>query len=212
MTSRQAKNSRTAVVSAKVAHILAWAAFLWIAFWPHSYQGVALIDVGVDGSSTMTTEAWMPFCLHSYQGVSVGDVNIDGSSTMTNEMWMPFCPHSYQGVSVADVSVDGSSTTTSVMVRYTRSFADVNGYWALIPLFAPVLVTAMALLSLLIWKGGRAGKTLTLSGLAVILLALCVLELSIGVLYLPAAIVSIVTAAVFGLRIGWPKLNDEGKE
>ena len=154
MTSRQAKNSRTAVVSAKVAHILAWAAFLWIAFRPHSYQGVAVIDVGIDESST----------------------------------------------------------TTSVMVRYTRSFADVNGYWALIPLFAPVLVTAMALLSLLIWKGGRAGKTLTLSGLAVILLALCVLELSIGVLYLPAAIVSIVTAAVFGFRIGSPKLNDEGKE
>ena len=33
-----------------------------------------------------------------------------------------------------------------------------------------------------------------------------------GVLYLPAAIVSMVTAAVFGLRIGSPKLNDEGKE
>ena len=62
MTSRKAKNSRTAVVSAKVAHILAWAAFLWIAFWPHSYQGVALIDVGVDGSSTMTNEVWLPFC------------------------------------------------------------------------------------------------------------------------------------------------------
>ena len=183
MTSRQAKDSRTAVVSAKVAHILAWAAFLWIAFWPHSYQGVAVIDVGVDGSGTMTTEAWRPFCLHSYKGDSV-----------------------------ADISGDESSTTTSVMVRYTRSFADVNGYWALIPLFAPVLVTAMALLPLLIWKGGLAGKTLTLSGLAVILLALCVLELSIGVLYFPAAIVSIVTAAVFGFRIGWPKLNDEGKE
>ena len=154
----------------------------------------------------------MPFCLHSYQGVSVADVNIDGSSTMTNEVWLPFCPHSYQGVSVADVSVDGSSTTTSVMVRYTRSFADVNGYWALIPLFVPVLVTAMALLSLLTWKGGRAGKTLILSGLAVILLVFCVLDLSIGVLYLPAAIGSIVTAAVFGLRIGSPKLNDEGKE
>ena len=124
---------------------------------------------------------------------------------------MPFCPHSYQGVSVADVSVDGSSTTTSVMVRYTRSFTDVNGYWVLIPLFVPVLVTAMARLLLLTWKGGRTGKTLILSGLAVILLVLCVLELSIGVLYLPAAIVSMVTAAVFGLRIGSPKLNDEGK-
>ena len=152
---RQAKSSRTAVVSATVAHILAWAAFLWIAFWPHSYQGV----------------------------------------------------------SAAAVSVDGSGITTSEVVRYTRSFTDVNGYWILIPLFVPVLVTAMALLSLLTWKGGRVGNTLILAGLALILLVFCVLGiLSFGIFYLPAAIASIATAAVYGLRLGAPKLNDEGKQ
>ena len=141
---RQAKSSRTAVVSATVARILAWAAFLWIAFSPHSYQGVS-----------------------------------------------------------AAVSVDGSGITTSEVVRYTRSFTDINGYWILIPLFVPVLVTVMALLSLLTWKGGRVGNTLILSGLAVILLVFCVLGLlSFGIFYLPAAIASIATATVYGLRLG----------
>ena len=151
MTFRQAGNRRTAGVSATVAHLLAWAAFLWIAFWPNSYQGV----------------------------------------------------------SETAVSVDGSGATTSEVVRYSASVTEVNGYWVLIPLLIPVLATATALLSLLTWKGERGGNILILSGTAVILLVFCVLGLlSIGVFYLPAAIGSIVTAVVFGLKPGLPKLND----
>ena len=42
MKSLQVKLNRAAVVTAIVAHVLAWAAFLWIAFWPYSYQGVSV--------------------------------------------------------------------------------------------------------------------------------------------------------------------------
>ena len=39
---------RAVTVLASVAHLLAWAAFLWIALWPHSYQGVSATAVQVD--------------------------------------------------------------------------------------------------------------------------------------------------------------------
>ena len=42
------KSGRIATVSAAIAHVLAWAAFLWIAFWPHAYQGVSATPVQVD--------------------------------------------------------------------------------------------------------------------------------------------------------------------
>lgn len=47
----------TALVS--VAHALAWAAWLWLAFWPHSYQGVSATPVQVDefGNVIGTTES-----------------------------------------------------------------------------------------------------------------------------------------------------------
>ena len=35
-------------VSVSIAHALAWAAWLWIAFWPYSYQGVSATPVQVD--------------------------------------------------------------------------------------------------------------------------------------------------------------------
>ena len=143
---RRAKNSRAAVVPATIAHLLAWAAFLGIAFWPYSYQGV----------------------------------------------------------SATAVNVGRPSETASEVVRYSASVTEVNGYWVLIPLFVPVLVTAMALLTLLTWKERRAGNTLILWGLAVLLLICCALASpSFGVFYLPAAIASIATAAVFSL---WPRV------
>ena len=47
------------VVTASVAHALAWAAWLWLAFWPHSYQGVSATPVQVDelGNVIGTTES-----------------------------------------------------------------------------------------------------------------------------------------------------------
>ena len=78
------KHSRAAVVSATITHILAWAAFLWLALWPYAYQEI----------------------------------------------------------SATAVSVDGSGVTTKEEVRHSASITEVNGYWVLLPLFVPVLVTA----------------------------------------------------------------------
>ena len=106
MVLQQIKQSRAAVVSAAITHLLAWAAFLWLALWPFSYQGI----------------------------------------------------------SAAAVSVDGGGATMTEVARYSASLTEVNGYWVLLPLSAPVLATGLALLSLLTWKGkgGRAGNTLIL--------------------------------------------------
>ena len=125
-------------------------------------------------------------------------------------LWLALWPYSYRGTSATPVSVDGASAAATEVVQYSASLTEVNGYWVLLPLFAPVLVTALSLLSLLAWKGGRVGNTLILGGLAVVLLIFCVLgALSIGLFYLPAAIASIATAIVFGFRPGLPRLNEE---
>ena len=154
MVLQQLKRSRAAAVSATITHLLAWAAFLWLALWPFSYQGI----------------------------------------------------------SAAAVSVDGGGATTTEVARYSASLTEVNGYWVLLPLSAPVLVTGLALMSLLIWKGngGRAANTLILGGLSVVLLIFSVLGLlSIGLFYLPVAIGSIMTTIIFGFRPGLPRPNDE---
>ena len=143
MRSQQARNktrkNRVAFVSASVAHVLAWAAFLWVAFWPHSYQGVAATPVDVRQAGTTEAEA----------------------------------------------------------VQLSASYVEVNGLAVLVPLFVPVLLTALALMFVLTRTEWRLGSALILWLLTVSLLAFCVLgSLSFGVLYLPAALASVVTALV----------------
>ena len=38
------------VIFSGVAHVLAWAALLWLAFWPYSYSGTSTTPIGPDGS------------------------------------------------------------------------------------------------------------------------------------------------------------------
>ena len=45
----QGIKGRLVIWSATVSHVLAWAAFLWIVFWPHAYQGVSATPFSVDG-------------------------------------------------------------------------------------------------------------------------------------------------------------------
>ncbi|MDE2938475.1 MAG: hypothetical protein OXR67_06100 [Chloroflexota bacterium] len=42
------RNERPATIAASTAHVLAWIAFLWLAFWPYAYQGVSATPVQVD--------------------------------------------------------------------------------------------------------------------------------------------------------------------
>ena len=136
-----------AVIAASVAHVLAWAAWLWIAFWPHSYQGVSATPVQVDEFG-----------------------NVIG-------------------------------TAESEVVRHSASFVEVNGIWPLLALFIPVILTGLALIALLTWQGRSAGRVLVIGGLALALLAFCVLGyLSFGIMYLPAALPLIVATFLFGFR------------
>ncbi len=139
MRSQQSRNNRVAFVSASVAHVLAWAAFLWVAFWPNSYQGVAVTPVDVREAGTAEVET----------------------------------------------------------VRLSASYVEVNGPAVLVPMFVPVLLTALVLMFVLTRTEWRLGSALILWLLTVSLLAFCVLgALSFGVLYLPAALASVVTALV----------------
>ncbi len=94
------------------------------------------------------------------------------------------------------------------VVLVSASFTEVNGWWALIPMFIPVLLTGLSLMAMLTWKGGRGGITLIASGLAVALLGFCGLAyLSFGVLYFPSALALIIAAIVVGLRRRSPRAS-----
>ena len=125
------KFNRAVVATASVAHALAWAAFLWLALWPYSYQGVSATAVQVDEL-----------------GNRIG-------------------------------------TTESEVVRYSSSIIEANGIWVALPLLIPVVLTGLALVTLLNWKGRSGIRALILGGLAAALLAFGVLSsLSFGVFYL----------------------------
>lgn len=131
-------SNRIAVVSASVAHALAWAAFLGIVLWPCTYRGATSAPVN---------------------------------------------PHE-------------AATPVMETVQHCVSFVEVNGLAVLVPLSLPVLLTAGILLIVLTGSEWRIVSTVALWLLAVSLLAFCVLgSASIGVLYLPAALASIVAAA-----------------
>ena len=141
------KFSSSSFIAATLAHALAWAAWVWLAFWPHSYQSVSVTPVQVDESGNV-----------------IGAVE-------------------------------------SEVVRHSASFAEVNGIWPLLALFIPVVLTGLALMALLTWKGRSAGRVLIIGGLALALLAFCALGyLSFGIMYLPSALALMASAFLFGFR------------
>ena len=155
MKSLQVKPNRAAVVTAIVAQVLAWAAFLWIAFWPYSYQGVSVN--------------------------SDHPAYVDGLGYV-DELGVP---------------------TGAEVVRLSASFMEVNGFGAVIYMLIPVVLTALALLSLLVWNGTRVRNTLISGRLATVLLVFCGLGyLSFGIGYLPAALALITAAIISGFRPG----------
>ena len=68
------KLSSPAVIAASVAHALAWAAWLWIAFWPHSYQGVSATPVQVDELGNVIGTAEQEVVRHSASFVEVNGI------------------------------------------------------------------------------------------------------------------------------------------
>ena len=136
-----------ALILAVVAHGLAWAAWLWMGFWPYSYQGVSATPVQVDEF-----------------GSRIG-------------------------------------TAESEVVRYSASFVEVNGIGPLLLLFIPVILTGLAVMALLTWKGKSIVRSLVLGGLSTVLLAFCALGyLSFGIIFFPAALASIAATIIIVLR------------
>ena len=61
-------------MSVFLAHGLAWAAFLWIAFWPYSYQGVSATPVQVDELGNVVGTAESEVVRYSSSFVEVNGV------------------------------------------------------------------------------------------------------------------------------------------
>ena len=109
-------------------------------------------------------------------------------------LWLAFGPV-YQGESVtAVVPGEGGGEST----RTTATLIEVNGLRVLPILLAPVALTGLALLAVLLTHAGRARRKVLLWVSAVLLLGLCAVGIaSIGLFYLPAAL-ALVFSAILG--------------
>ena len=120
--------------------------------------------------------------------------------------WIVLNPCAYRGVSATPTTVDGLDQGPSEAVHYCAFFSDVNGLWAIVPMFVPVVLTGLALITLLTWKGPRLGAVVILGGLATVLLAFCVMGyLSFGIMYSPSALALIIATIAYWLR---PRLSE----
>ena len=103
----------------------------------------------------------------------------------------------YQGVSVtAAIPGDVASEST----RVSATLIDVNGLRVLPLLLAPVVLTALALLAVLLTDAWSAKRKALVWVSAVLLLGFCALgSFSIGLFYLPAAL-ALTLSAILGSR------------
>ena len=109
--------------------------------------------------------------------------------------WLAFAP-SYQGASQT-ASLPGEPA--GEIVRHTSTLIEQNGLQVVPLLLAPIVLTAIALLALRLANGRPTVRRVLLWSSAAALLAFCVVAiLSIGILYLPAAM-ALLVAAIAGL-------------
>ena len=96
----------------------------------------------------------------------------------------------------ATASPSGSGEVAATTYTLSASFIEANGWWVLIPLFVPVLLSGLALIVVLWFAGANSlPKRFMLFGLAIACLVFCLLGyLSFGVLFLPAALAMTITA------------------
>lgn len=109
-------------------------------------------------------------------------------------LWLALWPYSYRGVeATASPRGSGEAVTTYTL---SVSYIEANGWWVLIPLFVPVVLTGLALAVVLWFLGADSlPKRFMLFGLTIACLVFCLLAyLSIGVLFLPAALAMLITA------------------
>ena len=122
-------------------------------------------------------------------------------------LWIVFRPHAQRSVSTGPLGVAGNGAAERQVVVEYVTLTQVDGYLVLIPLFIPVLVTALALLFMLTRKKRRTANALVIWSLTAILLVFCGLGYyGFGIFYLPAAITLTAAAVTFGTGRGLPRL------
>ena len=101
----------------------------------------------------------------------------------------------YQGISNTAVTHGGVASEST---RFTATFPEVNGLSVILVLLAPVVLTALALLAVLLTDAGQARRKVLLWVSAVLLLGFCAVGIwTFGLFYLPAAL-ALVFSAVLG--------------
>jgi hypothetical protein len=134
------KFHRPVVKLSLIAHVLAWAAFLFMAFWPSFYQGTTTTPVGPDGSG--------------------GEI-----------------------------------------VSYSASVIEVNGWGVLVPLLAPVALTAAGLLISRFTDTSTFTSKFLMWTFTALLVVFCALGVrSIGMFYLPAALALLAAAVMMTIK------------
>ena len=109
-------------------------------------------------------------------------------------LWLALGPV-YQGVSVTAVT---PGDVAGQPVRFTATLIEANGLTVLPVLLAPVALTALALLAILLTDAGQARRRVFLWVSAALLLGFCAVgSLSIGLFYLPAAL-ALIFSAILG--------------
>ena len=109
-------------------------------------------------------------------------------------LWMALGPV-YQGVSGTPTTPGESATYAT---RYTATLVEQNGLWVFWLLLVPIMLSALALLTIALTDAGQARRKALLWLPAIVLLAFCAVGIfSIGVFYLPAAL-ALLCAAVAG--------------
>lgn len=103
----------------------------------------------------------------------------------------------YQGVSYSGMDESSSTLNPEEWTHYTETLIEVNGIQAGIYLLIPLLLTGGAVWIVHRADIGKVWRIVLIWILAFVLLGLCVMTLlSIGGLYLPAALALIIAAVV----------------
>lgn len=98
----------------------------------------------------------------------------------------------YSGVSVTP-GLEGEATEESM--RTSATLIEVNGFYVLLLLLVPILLTGSALSAILFAPKGQVIRRAMLWTIVVVLLGFCWLAIfSIGIFYLPAAFAVLVAA------------------
>ena len=106
-------------------------------------------------------------------------------------IWLAF-GSVYQGMSVAPV---GPGETPNEPTRTSASLIEVNGWQVLPILLVPAALTGLALLTVLFTHTGQARRKTLLWLLTALLLVFYILgSFTIGIFYLPSALVLLLTA------------------